>query len=767
MEFVALLSGGKDSVYTLHHALLQGHTPVALASLVPPQGKDELDSFMYQTVGSSGLKTLAQAIGLPLYTETILGTARNQRAEYGSRAGGSSSAEDGDETEDLYKLLLQVKAAHPSLRAVAAGAILSNYQRVRVEHVCLRLGLVPLAPLWEREQKELLAEMVDAGMRSVLVKVAGAGLGVEHLGKSLAEMQPTLLTLNKLYETHPCGEGGEYETFTLDAPLFLRPVLLEKTTTVVSTPDPHATVAHLHLDALALGALKPEYEGAESGPDRWKRARALCEGVVRVPELRETGTRRWERKGAAAYERVGAEEEGGEESGTREDEEEEPRASATRTEDGWLFLAEVVAPSSQRGGEIEDEVEGCFSALSELLAAHDATLLSLAHLTVYLSPSASTMALFPRINAVYARHFGTSPPTRACVAVPGPRIAGGWRVKLEGVARVAGDEREERRALHVQSMSYWAPANIGPYSQSVLTANRLHIAGQIPLLPSTLTLPPPSAAAPNPATQFAHHAALALQHLRRVADASLAGREGRPEGAVAWVGPCERGEEWRRRVATCAAVWRAACGGAEGGEDEDAEQEEHDETVDVDDALVPPFLAVEAAALPKDAEVEWQVTYCGGAAGYAPSDDGGDSDEEERNVVSEADECVRMETVSNATARPLMYHRSRPTPSPSSRSSSAFALLACSLDDTLPHPLPGLDRAKLGQVRAFYRPSLASISAVRALARRVLGVPIDEEGAPAGSYVPAQRLAVLGREGEVTDVEVVFVLVGETDAAGR
>ena len=110
MEFVALLSGGKDSVYTLHHALLQGHTPVALASLVPPQGKDELDSFMYQTVGSSGLETLAQAIGLPLYTETILGTARNQRAEYGSRqAGESAQDEQGDETEDLYKLLLQVK----------------------------------------------------------------------------------------------------------------------------------------------------------------------------------------------------------------------------------------------------------------------------------------------------------------------------------------------------------------------------------------------------------------------------------------------------------------------------------------------------------------------------------------------------------------------------------------------------------------------------------------------------------------------------------
>jgi len=66
---------------------------------------------------------------------------------------------------------------------------------VRVEHVCARLGLVPLAYLWERDQKDLLADMVHAGIESVLVKVAGAGLGVEHLGKSLQQMQPTLLKL--------------------------------------------------------------------------------------------------------------------------------------------------------------------------------------------------------------------------------------------------------------------------------------------------------------------------------------------------------------------------------------------------------------------------------------------------------------------------------------------------------------------------------------------------------------------------------------------
>ncbi|GAA6054795.1 hypothetical protein JCM3770_007438 [Rhodotorula araucariae] len=807
MEFVGLLSGGKDSVYTLHHALVQGHTPVALASLVPPEGKDELDSFMYQTVASSGLDTLARAIGLPLYTETITGTARNQRSEYGSRSAPNSSEPDehGDETEHLVALLTKVKAAHPSVRAVAAGAILSNYQRVRVEHVCARLGLTPLAPLWERDQKALLDEMVQAGIHSVLVKVAGAGLGVNHLGKSLAQMQPTLLKLNALYDTHPCGEGGEYETFTLDAPLFLRPVLLEKVTTVISNPDPHATVAHLHLDALALGALKPAYAGdAESGPRRWDRARALCTEAVRVPRVRGRAMRAWERVGSKAYARevAGAESrDGDEQEGAAsvvaevKREEEEPRASVRKTDDGWLFLAEVVAPPEKRGGEIEDEVHGCFAALTALLEAQGTSLLSLAHLTVYLSPSATTMALFPRINAVYAAHFGTSPPTRACVAVsgPGPGREGSWRIKLEGVARVgvgAGgtDEGEERRALHVQSMSYWAPANIGPYSQAILTANRLYIAGQIPLLPASLALPAPSSSssstAPAPAAQFAFDAALALQHVTRVARASLGGQRGRAgaEGAIAWVGPCAGAgsHAWRARVAACAAVWRAANGAAaagdDGDDDDDEEDEDEDDEAQVDDDAVPPFLAVEAAALPKGADVEWQVTYRGGAAGYAPEDNDSSSDDEAAAAAlqQDADECVRMETVSNTTARHITYHRSRPTPSPSSRSASAFAVLACSLDETRPHPLPGLARTQLAHVRAFYRPLQATVSSVRALARRVLGVPFasgDGDGVgsaagPAVSFVPAQRLAVLGRSGDVQDAEVVFVLVGETEPAG-
>lgn len=66
----------------------------------------------------------------------------------------------GDEVEDMFVLLHEVKKQIPSITAVSSGAIASNYQRLRVESVCSRLGLVSLAYLWKQDQSLLLQEMV-------------------------------------------------------------------------------------------------------------------------------------------------------------------------------------------------------------------------------------------------------------------------------------------------------------------------------------------------------------------------------------------------------------------------------------------------------------------------------------------------------------------------------------------------------------------------------------------------------------------------------
>ena len=64
--------------------------------------------------------------------------------------------------------------------------------------------------------------MVDCQLQAILVKVAALGLDPhKHLGKSIAQLQPYLHRLNHLYGSNVCGEGGEYETLTLDCPAFV------------------------------------------------------------------------------------------------------------------------------------------------------------------------------------------------------------------------------------------------------------------------------------------------------------------------------------------------------------------------------------------------------------------------------------------------------------------------------------------------------------------------------------------------------------------
>lgn len=136
------------------------------------------------------------------------------------------------------------------------------------------------------------------------------------------------------------------------------------------------------------------------------------------------------------------------------------------------------------------------------------------------------MDLFPTLNTTYATFFGTSPPTRACVAVDLPPPI---RLKLDCFA-YAETEPSQRTALHVQGLSYWAPANIGPYSQAVLVGEHMFISGQIGLIPATLLLPSPR----DPATETA----LIFQHAERVADAvrrSSGQWKGHTQLAIYWL----------------------------------------------------------------------------------------------------------------------------------------------------------------------------------------------------------------------------------------
>ncbi|KAF9425851.1 hypothetical protein BGZ94_007161 [Podila epigama] len=74
------------------------------------------------------------------------------------------------------------------------------------------------------------------------------------------------------------------------------------------------------------------------------------------------------------------------------------------------------------------------------------------------------MSDFGVVNGAYKSFFGINPPPRACV---GAKLPLPCRVQVNCVAMRNGIKGvKPRKTLHVQGMSYWAPANIGPYSQA-------------------------------------------------------------------------------------------------------------------------------------------------------------------------------------------------------------------------------------------------------------------------------------------------------------
>ena len=86
--------------------------------------------------------------------------------------------------------------------------------------------------------------MIQSGLVARVIKTATMGLDRRHIGKTLNELQPYLLKIATLYGCNPCGEGGEYETFTVDCPLFQYRIELLEFVELMSCSDDVEIVTH-------------------------------------------------------------------------------------------------------------------------------------------------------------------------------------------------------------------------------------------------------------------------------------------------------------------------------------------------------------------------------------------------------------------------------------------------------------------------------------------------------------------------------------------
>ncbi|XP_029045624.1 diphthine--ammonia ligase isoform X3 [Osmia bicornis bicornis] len=481
MRVVALVSGGKDSCFNMMQCIAAGHDIVALANLYPV-GKDELDSFMFQTVGYQGVEYIAEAIGLPMYREPTFGRSRMQEKYY--------YPTENDEVEDLFRLLSKVKEKE-NIEAVSSGAILSDYQRIRVENVCGRLGLVSLSYLWRRDQDELLKEMIGSSVNAVLIKVAALGLEPRHLGKPISEMQSHLAKIKEKYGVNICGEGGEYETFTLDCPLFNKSIIIDEYESVIHSNDNIAPVGYLNFKKIHVQNKNGGVEGL-----------SLQERLKNVP-IKSPSDYIEEIIGPELHDGCNLSEDENDEHDCTDsslktsnsgqfnppspmqilyEEEDYPDVPVVnRNQTGWFWFGGIAGKHPDAKSAMREALE----KLSNLVKKENLQISDIVAVTLYIKD----MSNYISINEAYMSCLNkTNPPVRVCVECPL-----NIHVVLDAIAyketQDCGDKKvHKRHTMHVQSISHWAPANIGPYSQAVRVGDIISVAGQIPLVPGSMTI---------------------------------------------------------------------------------------------------------------------------------------------------------------------------------------------------------------------------------------------------------------------------------------
>jgi diphthine-ammonia ligase len=184
-------SGGKDSALALHEAALAGAEPRFLAAMMVESGERSRSHGLSRAV----LEAQAEAVGLPI------------------RFGAASWA--GYE-EELARTLAVGVAEHFTPVGVF-GDIDIERHREWVEAVAGRAGAEACLPLWRRDRRRLMADLLDAGFEAKVVAVRDGVLPAELLGRTI---DAALVEEIERAGADAAGENGEYHTVVLDGPIF-------------------------------------------------------------------------------------------------------------------------------------------------------------------------------------------------------------------------------------------------------------------------------------------------------------------------------------------------------------------------------------------------------------------------------------------------------------------------------------------------------------------------------------------------------------------
>ncbi|MGB3907994.1 MAG: diphthine--ammonia ligase [Methanomethylovorans sp.] len=197
LKLGVLFSSGKDCNYAIYLMQQQSY---AIECLITIKSINP-DSYMFHTPNIDLAQLQAEAMGVPLIEQI-------------------SQGEKETELEDLKKAIYRAKQEF-GIEGVITGALYSNYQRERIERICDELGLKVFSPLWHIDQEKEMRQLLALGFRFIFSSVAAYGLSSKWVGRIITENDiEHLVKLNEKIGLNVAGEGGEFESFVVDAPMY-------------------------------------------------------------------------------------------------------------------------------------------------------------------------------------------------------------------------------------------------------------------------------------------------------------------------------------------------------------------------------------------------------------------------------------------------------------------------------------------------------------------------------------------------------------------
>lgn len=194
-----LFTGGKDSCLALFLAKKIGYEISCLISIE----SENKESYMFHTPSISEVKKQAKVLGIPLIMRKTKGKKEK-------------------ELRDLEKAI-RVAIKKFKIHGIVTGAVESVYQASRIQSICNKLNIECFNPLWQKDQFELLEDILKYKFEVILTGIFAYPFKKEWLGRKIdKEFIKEMKNLNKRYQINPAGEGGEFESFVLHCPLFKR-----------------------------------------------------------------------------------------------------------------------------------------------------------------------------------------------------------------------------------------------------------------------------------------------------------------------------------------------------------------------------------------------------------------------------------------------------------------------------------------------------------------------------------------------------------------